>query len=180
MNSLRYQLSLLMLFSIAFGIINFLNCGYRIAGKGSRLPAELKSIAVPAFKNETPRFRIEQKISSAVTRELIRRTGFGITAIKDGADAVLNGKVIRAGFRAVAFDPNTGRATTLQMEIIAGVELVENGSGKVLFSNPRYIFREQYQIDPNIEVLFEEDDVALDRISRDLARTLVSEILENF
>ena len=119
----------------------------------------MKSIAVLPFKNETPRFRIEQKISSAITRELIRRTGFGITAIKDGADAVLNGKVIQAGFRAVAFDPNTGRATTLQMEIVAGVELVENGSGNVLFSNPRYIFREQYQIDPNIEVLFEEDEV---------------------
>ena len=111
---------------------------------------------------------------------MIRRTSFGVTASEEQADAVLNGTVVRAGSRAVAFDLNTGRATTLQMEIEARVELVEQGSGKVLFSNPRYIFREQYQIDPNIEALFEEDEAALERIARDMAQTLVSEILENF
>ncbi len=178
--SSRYQLGGWAVLVVAFMTMIATSCGYRVAGRGSRLPSDVKSIAVPAFRNETPRFRIEQRLASALTRELIRRTSFGVTASEEQADAVLTGTVVRAGSRAVAFDLNTGRATTLQMEIEARVELVEQGSGKVLFSNPRYIFREQYQIDPNIEVLFEEDEAALERIARDMAQTLVSEILENF
>lgn len=180
MISSRYQLGRWAVLVAAIMTMIATSCGYRVAGRGSRLPPEVKSIAVPAFQNETPRFRIEQRLASALIRELIRRTNFAVTASEEQADAVLNGTVVRAGSRAIAFDLNTGRATTLQMEIEARVELVEHGSGKVLFSNPRYIFREQYQIDPNIEVLFEEDEAALERIAHDMARTLVSEILENF
>ena len=53
-------------------------------------------------------------------------------------------------------------------------------SHKVLFSNNNYIFREQYQVNESPSALFEEDKPALDRLSRDLARTLVTAILETF
>jgi hypothetical protein len=87
-------------------------------------------------------------------------------------------KDVRSG--AVTFDLQTGRATTLQVQVIASVELVDLRKKKVLFSNPNYIFREQYQISQSTSALFEEEQPALDRLSRDLARTLVTEILENF
>jgi len=57
---------------------------------------------------------------------------------------------------------------------------VDQHTRKVLFTNPNYTFREQYQISQNPSALFEEQDPALDRLARDLARTLVTEILENF
>jgi len=62
----------------------------------------------------------------------------------------------------------------------AGVELVDLHTKKVLFANPNYVFREEYQVSQTAANLFEEDQPALDRLSRDLARTLVTEILENF
>ena len=155
-------------------------CGYRVAGRGTRLPADLKTLAIPVFANASPRFRIEQRLASALTREFVERTSYGITTHPDQADAVLKGTVLRARSRAVAFDPKTGRATTLQLRIVARVELVQRETRKRLFFNSRYIFREQYQIDPNVMALFEEDEAALARISRDMAQTLVSAILENF
>lgn len=157
-----------------------LSCGYRVAGRGDRLPPGVKTIAVPAFVNQTSTFRIEQKLAAAVTRELIERTRFQVTPNPAQADAVFSGTVrdVRSG--AVAFDPTTGRATTLQVQLIAGVQLVDIHTKKVLFSNPNYIFRQQYQINENTSALFEEEQPALDRLSRDLARTLVTEILENF
>jgi len=155
-------------------------CGYHVAGQGSNLPPTIKTIAIPVFVNESVRFRIEQKVSAAVTREFIERTPYQITASPAQADAVLHGTIkdVRSG--VVAFDLNTGRATTSQVQVTAEVELVDLHTKKVLFKNPKYIFREQYQISQTPSAQFEEDQPALDRLARDLARTLVTEILENF
>ena len=155
-------------------------CGYHVAGRGDRLPADVKTIAVPIFTNQSSRFRIEQRLTQAVTREFIERTSFRITPDPSQADAVLKGTVkeVRAG--AVTFDLQTGRATALQIQVTAGVELVDLHTKKFLFANPTYVFREEYQVSQTAANLFEEDQPALDRISRDLARTLVTEILENF
>jgi hypothetical protein len=155
-------------------------CGYRVAGRGDRLPPDVKTIAVPIFVNSTSKYRIEQRVSAAVTREFIERTKFRITPNPAGADAVLKGEIkdIRAG--VIAFDLSTGRATTLQVQVLAQVDLIDEHTKQVLFSNHNYIFREEYQISQNPSALFEEQDPALDRLSRDLARTLVTEILENF
>jgi hypothetical protein len=50
----------------------------------------------------------------------------------------------------------------------------------VLFENPNYSFREQYQISSEITSFFEEESPAVDRLSQDFARTLVSNVLEAF
>ncbi len=135
---------------------------------------------MPAFKNETATFRIEQQLTAAVTRELLERTHFQVTPNPEGADAVLKGTVkdVRSG--VLTFDLNTGRATSLQIQVTANVRLEDLHSHKVLYSNNNYIFREQYQVNESPSALFEEDKPALERLSRDLARTLVTAILENF
>ena len=155
-------------------------CGYRVAGRGDRLPPDVKTIAVPIFVNQTSRFRIEQRLTQAVTQEFVERTKFRITHDPAQADAVLKGVVkdVRAG--VVAFDRTTGRATALQIQVTAAVELTDLHTKKALFANPNYVFREEYQVSQSPENLFEEDQPALERLSRDLARTLVTEILENF
>jgi len=158
----------------------FSACGYQVAGRGDRLPPDVKTIAIPIFVNKTPRFRIEQKLAAAVTREFIERTKFRVTSDPSRADAVLKGTVTDVRSGVVTFDLTSGRATALQVQVTARVELVDSHTKKVLFSNPNYVFREQYQISQSTTELFEEDQPALDRLARDLARTLVTEILENF
>ena len=176
-----FSLFRLCLLALAFClVISSGACGYRVAGRGDRLPPDIKILAVPIFTNETPRFRIEQKVSAAITRELIERSRFRVTPNPAGADAVLSGTIKEVRTGVIAFDLSTGRATTLQVQVLAHVDLVDRHTKKVLFSNHNYIFREQYQISQTSSALFEEQDPALDRLSRDLARTLVTEILENF
>jgi outer membrane lipopolysaccharide assembly protein LptE/RlpB len=155
-------------------------CGYHVAGRGDRLPTDVQTIAVPIFVNQTSRFKIEQRLTSAVTQELIERTKFRVTAEPSQADAVLKGTVkdLRAG--VVTFDLNTGRATTLQIQVTASIELLDRHTNKAILRDPNYVFREEYQVSQNSATLFEEDQPALDRLSHDLARTLVTEILENF
>ena len=164
----------------AFCLLLFPACGYHVAGTASRLPPDVKIIAVPAFKNLSSTFRIEQQVTSAVTREFLERTKFRILPNPGDADAVLRGTIKDVRAHAITFDVNTGRATSLQVQVTAEVKLEDVHSHKLLFSNSNYVYREEYQVSESSSALFEEDKPALDRLSRDLARTLVTDILENF
>ncbi len=165
---------------VAYCLLFLAACGYQVAGRGDRLPPDVKTLAVPIFTNDTRQFRIEQRLAQAVTREFIERTKFRITADPSQADAVLKGTVkdVRSG--VVTYDLETGRATTMQIQVTVNVELVDLHSHKTVFSNPNYIFREEYQLNRPNSSIFPEDQPALDRLSRDMARTLVTDILENF
>jgi hypothetical protein len=157
-----------------------ISCGYHVAGQANLLPPDIKTIAIPAFVNQTHTYQIEQRMTAAVTREFIERTHFRITPDPRGADAVLKGivKNVRAG--VITYDLNTGRATSLQIEVTSDVKLEDLHTHKLLFSNSNYVFRAQYQVSQTTSGLFEEDKPAQDRLSRDLARSLVTSILEDF
>jgi len=155
-------------------------CGYHVAGRGDRLLPGVKTIAVPTFINQTKQFRIEQQLTAAIIRELIERTRFKVLTDPEGADAVIEGTVKNVATGVIAFDLKTGAATALQVVVTADVRLVDQHTHKVLFSNPSYVFREEYEISQSNTQLFEEEGPALTRLSRDFAHTLVTDILENF
>ena len=52
--------------------------------------------------------------------------------------------------------------------------------GKILYQNPSYFFRDNYQVPQQLNSFFQEDTPALQRLSRDFAHTLVSDILEGY
>ena len=58
--------------------------------------------------------------------------------------------------------------------------LVERASGKVLFERPSMEVRERYEIGSDQRAYLEESDAAVDRLSRDVARSVVSAVLEGF
>jgi outer membrane lipopolysaccharide assembly protein LptE/RlpB len=162
------------------GLLTLLaSCGYHRAGAGSRLPTDIKILAIPSFQNQTHTYHVETGITSAVIREFNTRTRYRVVQSEADADAVLKGSVVSAEVAPVAYDSVTGRASTGLVTIIVKVTLTAR-DGRVLYSNPNYVFRDQYQISNELASFFEEQGPALDRISRDFSRTLVSNILEAF
>lgn len=158
----------------------FSGCGYHVAGKTSALPAEVHTIAVPAFVNKTQRYRIEQRITSAVVREFLAGTKYRVVSNPSEGDAVLHGEVLSIESTPVVFDPITGHATTMLIQVHMRVHLDERESGKILYRNDDYLFRQEYQITSDITSFFDEQDPALDRMAHDFASRLVADILENF
>src|SRR5579863_5485551 len=70
-------------------------CGYHTAGHAVQLPENVKTIAVPAFVNETSTYRIEQLLTSSVVREFTTRTHYRmISDPGEDADATLRGTVL--------------------------------------------------------------------------------------
>jgi outer membrane lipopolysaccharide assembly protein LptE/RlpB len=156
------------------------SCGYHTAGHTVQLPENVKTIAVPAFKNETPTYRIEQMLTSSVVREFTTRTHYRILSDpSDAADATLRGTVLSTSASPLAYDTATGRAASVLIVVSMKVSLADR-NGKVLYQNPAYLFREQYEVSQDLASFFEEDSPAFRRLSQDFARTLVSNILEGF
>ena len=155
-------------------------CGYRVGSRTDALPKAIQTIAVPAFDNLTNRYRLSERLPSAIGREFISRTRYRVVANADEADAVLRGAVVNfMAFPTVA-DPTSGRSVGTQITVVLQVSLTERQSGKVLFTRPSMDFRQRYEIAVDQSQYFEESDIALDRLSRDVAHTLVSSVLEAF
>ncbi len=163
------------------GLAVFLaGCGYHVAGRADLLPKKIKTIAIPSFGNLTTRYRLSERLPAALTREFLSRTRYRIVADPNEADAILSGAVVNYTSYPTVFDPNTGRAASVQMSVILQVTLTDRATGAVLFSRPNFEARERYEISVDQRAYFEESDAALDRLSRDVARSVVSAILENF
>ena len=156
------------------------NCGYSTAGHASKLPTDVRTIAIPAFVNKTQTYKVEQVLTAAVVREFTTRTNYHI-ANQDSAaaDATLRGDVMTTELAPLTYDSSTGRASSALITVTMKVQLVDR-NGKVLFDNPNYVYREQYQISREVSSFFEEESPALDRMARDFSRSLVANILEGF
>jgi outer membrane lipopolysaccharide assembly protein LptE/RlpB len=157
-----------------------LGCGYHTAGHVVQIPDNVKTIAVPAFKNETTTYRVEQMLTASVVREFTTRTHYRIlNDANEEADATLRGTVLSTVASPLAYDTASGRAASVLVVVSMKVSLTDR-NGKVLYQNPAYLFREQYEVSQDLTTFFEEDSPAFRRLSGDFARTLVSNILEGF
>ena len=155
-------------------------CGYHTAGHSVQLPENVKTIAVPAFVNETSTYRIEQLLTSSVVREFTTRTHYHILNDPgEAADATLRGTVLSTSASPLTYNSTTGQAASVLVVVSMKVALTDR-EGKVLYQNPSYLFREQYEVSQDLASFFEEDSPAFRRLSQDFARTLVSNILEGF
>jgi outer membrane lipopolysaccharide assembly protein LptE/RlpB len=133
-------------------ILSLPGCGYHVAGKASRLPQNVHTIAVPTFR---------------------------IVSDPANADATLLGSVLGTQIEPLTYDSRTGRASSGVITIRMSVTLT-GSHGEVLFRNPNYLFRDEYQASEQVFSFFEEQDPAVDRLASDFARTLVSNVLEAF
>jgi len=154
-------------------------CGYHVAGKANRLPPDVHVLSVHVFINQTQTYRIEQMLTHDVVREFIGRTRYRVVTTPTDSDALLKGTVLSAQASPLTYDAQSVRISSAVVTVTMKVTLTDK-TGRVLFENPNYSFREQYQVSREVTSFFEEETPALQRMSQDFARTLVSDILEAF
>jgi hypothetical protein len=158
----------------------FASCGYRFAATDNLLPKTVHTVAIPAFGNLTTRYKLTDQLPEAISREFITRTRYRVVSDPNTADAVLHGTVSNYSFNPTIFDRETGRAAFAEIHVTLAVTLTERATGKVLFNRPSFDVRETYQISPDARQYFEESDPALKRAGQQVARSIVSAVLENF
>ena len=164
-------------FALALSVIVDV-CGYKPAGKGKSLPADIKIIAVPVFQNSSLKYRVEQRFTQAVIEEILKRgRALRVVTNPEGADAVLNGDIRRFRAQGAMLD-NRGRTRVWDVTVSVSVVVRDLRSHKILFENPRMDFEGEYELSDDPQSFFNEENPAVDRIAKDFAQTIVSTIME--
>jgi hypothetical protein len=163
-------------------------CGYSLAGRGSFLPASIHRVAIPQIENRTAVTQVEQIITEKIRNEFIGRGKYEIVTDRASADAVLSG-VITSIFVAPAGLTNDQRQSRLVFTLTMSVQFTDAKTNEVIWSNDALTFREEYeQGNANTtngnpldgSAFLNQERSSFDRISNDLARTVVTAILEAF
>jgi len=154
-------------------------CGYHVSGQGNALPKSIHTIAVTAFGNGSTRAELARMLPQDVTREILSRTRYKIVSDPEAADAVLRGSVVNFAAFGTTVAPS-GQATGVEVIVNLQFTLTERATGKVLLQRNSYEIRERYQVSVNPQTYFDESGTAMQRVSRDAARSIVSAVLESF
>jgi outer membrane lipopolysaccharide assembly protein LptE/RlpB len=154
-------------------------CGYHIAGQASLVPKDVHTIAIAPWSNASIQYTLSNYLAAATSREFIARTRYRIVADASKADAVFYGSVANMVKGGTLYDNATGRTTAGQVSVWIQYRLVDR-AGKVLISKPNLVFNQPYEISINPAQYFDESEAAMQRLSTDVAKTVVSSILEQF
>jgi hypothetical protein len=160
-------------------LLTFLTgCGYHVSGRGDLLPKTIKTIAIPAFGNLTSRYKLARLLPTDIGREMLSRTRYAIVSDPNQADAVLTGTL--HNFVAYPTISANGRSTVVEAVVTLKITLTNRATGAVLFTRNGAEFRERYEISIDPKAYFDESGTAMDRLSRSVARSVVSAVLETF
>jgi len=177
----RALLSFLLLASLGCGGSS---CGYALAGRGSFLPAYIQTIGIPQFANTTPYYELEQVFTERVRTEFINRGKYKVLPVRVGVDALLNGEILGINITPASFTDQQ-QASRYIITVTAKIEFRDLKTNKVIWDNPSWVFRDEYEasaavdaLDPN--AFFSQDANALERVGTEFAKSAVSAISEAF
>lgn len=158
--------------------LSFTGCGYHTLGPATHLPPGARTLAVPLFATRTKTYHSEAALTQAVLRELATRTRLRIQPDVQGTpDLILHGTILQEAATPLTYNSQTESATSYLLTVVAAVTLTDR-TGRVLFENKNYVFREQFQSSSDLAREIDENPAAMERLSRSFARQLVADLLE--
>lgn len=164
-------------------VITTNGCGYALAGRGAFLPDYIRVVGIPPLVNQTTYFQVEQVLTEKVRTEFIGRGKYTVVPGPTGAQAVLTGAITSITVQPVGFSEQQ-LGTRYLFALTMRVEFTDATTNEVLWSNAALTFRDEYDLATRGQVegaaFLEQERTAFDRISTDVARSVVSAILEAF
>jgi outer membrane lipopolysaccharide assembly protein LptE/RlpB len=166
--------------TIAFALLGIAGCGYHTLGAASHLPPGVQTLAVPVFATHTEAYHTEVVMTEAVIREFATRTRLRVIPdVSGNPDAVLHGTILKETVEPLTYNSSTQESSSFLITVVVSVTLTGR-DGKVLYENKNYVYRQQYQSTTDLSSFIEENPAAMERLSRELARQLVADVLEGF
>jgi hypothetical protein len=155
-------------------------CNYHAVESAAHLPETVHTLAIPSFQNNTQSYQTQAVFTQAIIHEFTSRTSYRIVSGDDpAADATLRGTITGFQIIPLTYDNSTGQTSSYLVTITTRLELVDR-QGKVLWQNPSYMFRQQYEQIQDLASFIQEDSAATHRLAEEFARAAVADILESF
>ena len=157
----------------------FTGCGYT---QKTRLPSDIKTIAIPTFKNEIPpqnQFAYRPGLEIELTNAVIDRFIFdGNVKVVDEsqADAVLKGSVVAYEQEPLRFD-TLESVSEYRLFLVVKFQLVDRRTNKILIDEPNFSGRSEFFVSRSPQGNRRQ---AADSAVTDLARSLVDRLVEEW
>jgi len=170
---------------LLFGAMGASGCGYALAGRGAFLPTDIRVVGIPPLVNRTTFFDVEQILTEKIRNEFIGRGKYRVVPEAAGADAVLNAEVTSITLSPVAFT-TAQLASRYQFVLTMKVDFTDARTSKPLWENSALSFTGEYDLTSSagnqIEAasFVDQQRSSFDRIATDVARTVVTAIVEAF
>jgi hypothetical protein len=170
---------------LALAVFASSGCGYSLAGRGSFLPEYIRVIGIPQLVNNSTFFEVEQILTEKIRTEFIGRGRYTVITSPEGADGVVTGTVTSITVQPVGFT-ELQLASRYLFTLTMNVAFTDARTTKVLWQNSALTFREEYELTTrgNTELegatFLSQERTSFDRIADDVARTVVTAIVEAF
>ena len=162
---------------ITSAVILTAGCGYHLVGYGSSLPAHIKTISIPTFKNSSIEPNIHRDATDSIRRAFISDGRLKLTNARR-ADLIIKGTLINYQLQPVSF---SAQDTVDEYIIRLGVQIeaYDRIKKKILFKQE---FNTQWDYRVTSSVIDSESakNTALIEAYNDLSDRLVSIIIEQF
>jgi hypothetical protein len=161
------------------------SCGYALAGRGSFLPDYIRVLGIPMFGNATPYQLVEQIFTQKVRLEFQSRRRYTVLPTDEGVDGIVRGQITSISVTPVVLT-DAQLASRMRVTVIVKIALEDVKAQKVLWENPALSFSDEYELanrgtaGGDVSAFIGNERVAVERLSEDFARSVVSAILEAF
>jgi Lipopolysaccharide-assembly len=162
------------------------SCGYALAGRGSFLPDYIRVVGIPQIENRSTYQQVELVLTEKIRTEFIGRGKYTVVPEASGSDAVLSGEITGISTQPVGFNESQ-LASRYLFIMTMKVQLTDTRTNMVLWSNDALTFREESELTTrsasnviDAGAFLDQERSSFDRIATDVARTVVTAILEAF
>ena len=137
------------------------------------------------FGNRTPYSPIEQIFTEKVRVEFQSRGRYQVLPAETGVDGIVHGELVGISAAPVGFTSNN-QASRYRFTIIVSVSFADVKQQRTLWENSALSFSDEYDLatqaitSGDAASFIDQERAALDRLSSDFARSVVSAILEAF
>ncbi len=161
------------------------SCGYALAGQGSFLPDYIRVLGIPMFENATPYQTVEQLFTQKVRLEFQSSRRYTVVPSDEGVDGIVRGQITSISLQPVSLT-DAQLASRFRVTVIVKIAFEDVKAQKTLWENPSLSFSDEYEVSSrgtsgaDVSAFIGNERVAMDRMSTDFARSVVSAILEAF
>jgi hypothetical protein len=159
-------------------------CGYALAGKTNSLPAWIQIIGVPPIVNHSNVADVDKAMTDAVRTEFQSRGRYRVVPETEGTDAVFTATITSVRLNLRAANSQTRQVSSYTATVTVEVSFKDK-TGKVWLPNRAVQFTEDYDVststtanDPSAS--FGQNLLALQRLAKNFAQSVVTSILESF
>jgi len=155
-----------------------LGCGYAIEGAVSNLPSNIRGLAIPIAQNASSKTRLAVMLTDELNRQFTTSKFLKLEDI-DRADAIL-----KVSIRSVKIEgatlTNIARTSSRRMIVTVDASLKRKDTDTILWRSKGIVGRETYVVAADQVSTELNEELAMKKITRDLAEKIHNYIFEGF